>query len=87
MAKATVSAQWDEETGQNIKKGLEKCGKNDWNKNAGAGGGAVYGLGFVGALIYFLGQGGDFGKIILGILKAIVWPAIFVFYLFKQLGL
>jgi hypothetical protein len=47
-------------------------------KNFGKGGspGAVYGLGFVGALVFFLQHATDFGDGVLGILKAIVWPAL-----------
>ncbi|MDD5147420.1 MAG: hypothetical protein PHE48_00145 [Candidatus Daviesbacteria bacterium] len=41
--------------------------------------GAIYGLGFIGALIYFLQHATTFGMGFLGILKAIVWPAILVY--------
>lgn len=37
--------------------------------------GAVYGLGFIGALVYFIGAAGSFGAGVLGVLKAVVWPA------------
>lgn len=43
--------------------------------NGGVGGGAVYGLGLIGALIYFIQQANGFSEIVIGILKAIVWPA------------
>lgn len=49
--------------------------------HGGAGGGAVYGLGFIGALIYFLIHATTFWGGVLGILKAIVWPALLVFQL------
>jgi hypothetical protein len=49
-------------------------------RHGGAGGGnAVYGLGFVGALVYFLQHATTFWMGILGILKAIVWPALLVY--------
>jgi hypothetical protein len=53
------------------------------NKNygSGAGGGAVYGLGFIGALVYYLQQAHSFGASITGILKALVWPAFLVYKL------
>jgi hypothetical protein len=43
------------------------------------GGGAVYGLGFIGAAIYFIGQATTFGAGVIGFLKALVWPAFLVY--------
>ena len=40
---------------------------------------AVYGMGFVGAIIYFISTATGFWMGVLGILKAIVWPAILVY--------
>lgn len=57
--------------------------KNKWH--GGGGGGAVYGLGFVGALIYFLQSASSLGEILLGILKAIIWPGMFVYKIFTFL--
>jgi hypothetical protein len=48
--------------------------------------GAVYGLGFIGAAIYFIAQATSFWMGVLGILKAIVWPAFLVYEALKQLG-
>lgn len=56
-----------------------------WHK--GGGNGAVYCLGFIGALIYFIQHANTFGAGLLGILKAIVWPAMLVYHLFGFLGL
>ena len=39
----------------------------------------VYGLGFVGALIYYIQHAATFGLGLLGILKAMVWPALVVY--------
>ncbi len=47
---------------------------------------AVYGLGFIGAIIYFISTASGFWMILLGVLKAIVWPAILVYEALKQLG-
>jgi hypothetical protein len=47
--------------------------------------GAVYGLGFIGAAIFFISQATSFWMGVLGILKAIVWPAFLVFEAFKNL--
>ncbi|HRZ85311.1 MAG TPA: hypothetical protein P5277_00875 [Candidatus Paceibacterota bacterium] len=54
-------------------------------KAAGCGG-ALYGLGFVGALIYYVSNATSFWVGVLGILKAIVWPAFLVFHLLKFIG-
>lgn len=51
------------------------------------GGGAVYGLGLIGALIYYIQGAGSFGEGIIGILKSIVWPAFLVHRLFGFLGM
>lgn len=53
----------------------------------GGGAEAVYGLGFIGAAIYFIGTAGTFWLGVLGFLKAIVWPAFLVFAALKSLGL
>lgn len=45
----------------------------------GAGGGAVYGLGFIGAAIYYIQTAAGFWMGVLGLLKAIVWPAFLVY--------
>lgn len=51
------------------------------------GGDAVYGLGFVGAAIYFIQQASTFGMGVFGVLKAIVWPALIVYRLLDFLKL
>lgn len=50
----------------------------------GHAGGAVYGLGVLGALFYFLQHAGTFSLAIMGIVKAIFWPA---FLVYQVLGL
>jgi len=55
--------------------------------NGGACGGAVYGLGFIGAVIYFVSGAVGFWAGVLGVLKALVWPAFLVYELFKFLGI
>jgi hypothetical protein len=54
--------------------------------NRGGGGNAVYGLGLIGALVYYIGHAHGFWAVILGILKSLVWPAFAVYYLLKFLG-
>ena len=45
------------------------------------GGGAVFGLGLIGAVVYFWQQASTFWEHIIGLLKALVWPAFLVYYL------
>jgi len=49
--------------------------------------GAVYGLGFIGAAVYYISQASSFWAGVLGLLKALVWPAFLVFELLKYLGM
>ncbi len=48
--------------------------------------GAVYGLGLIGAAIYFISAATGFWMGVLGFLKAIVWPVFLVLEAFKSLG-
>lgn len=41
--------------------------------------GAIYGLGFFGALVYFISHAPTFWMGVLGVFKALVWPAILVY--------
>ncbi len=47
---------------------------------------AVYGLGLIGALVYYIGHAHGFWGVVLGILKALVWPAFFVYHVLKFLA-
>jgi hypothetical protein len=48
--------------------------------------GAVYGLGFIGAAVWFISQASTFWLGVLGFLKAIIWPALLVYDLFRYLA-
>ena len=50
------------------------------------GGGAVYGLGMVGALVYFAGSADSPREYALALGKAVVWPAILVHLALRRLG-
>lgn len=52
--------------------------------NNGASG-AVYGLGLIGAAIYFIGHAVTFWAGVLGFLKAIVWPVFLILKAFQAL--
>jgi len=47
--------------------------------------GAVYGLGLIGAAVYFISHAATFGAGVLGFLKALVWPAFLVYHAFQAL--
>lgn len=47
---------------------------------------AVYGLGFIGAAIYFISTATSFLMGALGFLKALVWPAFLVYEALKAVG-
>lgn len=48
-------------------------------------GGAVYGMGLIGALVYFWQQADSFGGRLRAVLKAVVWPAFLVYEAFKRM--
>ena len=56
---------------------------NKKGNNAASGG--VYGLAFIGALVYFLQHADTFWIGVLGFLKAIIWPAILVYKILEFL--
>ena len=61
----------------------EKCGRV-WHHHARCGG--IYGLGFIGAAVYYISIAATFGMGVLGVLKALVWPAMLVYSALKFLG-
>ncbi len=50
------------------------------------GGEAVYGLGLIGAAIYYISVATTFWVGVLGVLKAIIWPVFLVYDAMKFLG-
>lgn len=64
--------------------------KKKWHhhvRDNGGHGAAVYGLGLIGALIYYLQHATTFASVLFGIIKAILWPAFIVFRLHEYLHL
>lgn len=45
----------------------------------------VYGLGFIGAAVYYVQHAATFGAGVLGILKAMVWPAMLIYKVLELL--
>jgi hypothetical protein len=48
--------------------------------------GAIFGLGFIGSVVYFISTATDFWMGVLGVLKSLVWPAVLAFELFQLAG-
>jgi hypothetical protein len=60
-----------------MKQKMQDCGS----------GSAIYGLGFVGAAVYFISNATSFWIGVVGFLKAIVWPAFIVYEAFESLAM
>jgi hypothetical protein len=52
---------------------------NGRNAGAAAGGGAIYGLGIFGALVYFWQQANGLGEHLLAVIQGLFWPAFMVY--------
>lgn len=63
---------------------IQRCAMIIYMKNNSASG-AVYGLGFIGAVIYFIQHASTFWIGVLGILKAIIWPALLIYKVLELL--
>jgi hypothetical protein len=71
------------ETGSEVGKPWRKARRSPQGGPA-AGGGAVYGIGMLGALVYFV-QAAESGRdYVLAVPKAVVWPALLVYKLLKS---
>jgi hypothetical protein len=57
--------------------------RKDRRRAGRSGGDVVYALGLIGALIFYIQQADGFWQGVLGILKALVWPAFLVYELLK----
>jgi hypothetical protein len=55
------------------------------SRGAAAGGGAIYGLGIFGALVYFWQQADTFWEYLLAVVQGLFWPAFMVYEVFKAL--
>lgn len=47
--------------------------------NSGGVSGGVYGLAFIGALVYYIQHAATFKDGVIGFFKALVWPAILIY--------
>jgi hypothetical protein len=49
--------------------------------------GAIYGLGFIGAVVYYIQHADSFATGVIGFLKALVWPAMVVYKVLDYLNM
>ncbi len=59
------------------------CNEHVWHGS----GSAVYGLGFIGALVYFITTAPTFLDAVVGFFKALFWPAFLIYGGLKALGI
>ncbi len=55
----------------------------DKTQKSGSAGDAVYGLGVIGAAVWYISTAATFWMGVVGFLKAIVWPALLVYEAFR----
>jgi hypothetical protein len=48
---------------------------------------AVYGMGFIGAVVYYIAHATSFWTGLLGVIKAIFWPAFLIWGAFREFGM
>ena len=63
------------------------CGNRKWRKMHKGGSGAGYCLGVIGAAVYYIQLAPTFWAGVIGVLKALVWPAFLVYHLLGYLGM
>ena len=59
---------------------------SDGNTRTAAGGGAIYGLGVIGAWVYFWQQADGFWEFVWAVVQGLFWPAFMVYEAFAALG-
>ena len=58
---------------------------SDSNAGATAGGGAIYGLGMLGALVFHWQRADVFWEYVLAIVQGLFWPAFLIYHAFHAL--
>lgn len=58
----------------------------DRRSTGGSAGDAVFGLGLIGAEVWFWQQADGLGEHVVGLLKGLVWPAFLVYDALQALG-
>jgi len=83
---AAAWAPWGIKYGKKWERNEKSCKCGDKNVWHGCGS-AVYGLGFLGALVYFITTAPTFLDAVVGFFKALFWPAFLVYAALQALGL
>ncbi len=66
--------------------GLKGDAMSDNSNTGAASGGALYGLGMLGAWVWFWQQADGFWEYVLAILEGLIWPAFMVYQVFAALN-
>jgi len=77
--------EFEEEIEEKIEKAVEKACRSKkvrWHEHRNGAFGGIYGLAMIGAAVYYIGQADGFWIGVLGILKAIIWPAMLIYKVF-----
>lgn len=88
-----MSTEQEKEFEKELEKKIEEkfeggCfGSNKKNATQNGSAGAVWFLGFIGAVVYYIKFADGFWDGVLGVLKAFVWPAFLVYEAMKALGM
>jgi hypothetical protein len=67
---------------KSVKKAYEAC----CSGTSGCGG-AIYGLGFIGAAVYYISTATGFWNGVWGVIKALLWPGFLIYELMMYLGI
>lgn len=59
--------------------------RKKWKNVHNEGGGAVYGMGVIGALVYSLQNVSSFWDLVIGVFQSLFWPAFLVYKVFELL--
>lgn len=65
---------------------VDVSGNGSGSAGAAAGGGAIYGLGIFGALVWFWQQADGFWEYALALFQGLFWPAYLVYEVFEALS-
>lgn len=89
--KKPSSVSFKAEISDDLKKEIKNCCKDgNCNHKSTAHSstfGFTYFLGFIGAAVYYISTATGFWMGLLGVIKAVVWPAFLVFELMKFIGM
>lgn len=85
-----MATEKEKECEEKIEKRFKNfCSKGKTKKNipGNNSSGFVWCLGFLGAAVYYIQQANGFWDGVVGVLKALVWPALLVYEAMKLLGM